>query len=188
MFNISNKPFLNCNVQFPKPIKITKFSGRQQFKLSKEDTKLFNIPIDNGIIQLKHYSIIYTSRIVNDHRIINISINPFPTYDTIWIQFCKSIHHILTFQKSETIPVKNLITKIFKPEPSFATHYTIKKCSVRKQYVSSNTNKPFRNYPRTYVDVIGHYKRNKQGELIFIKSFKSRRIKINTANPTRMVS
>lgn len=193
LYDLSRKKSLNCNVFIPSPIVLTGNNKSKRYTLSKSDTKLFKVPSPSGIIRLTHYDLNFEYRINSrGEATININVNPFPSYDTIWIQFCKAVQHILEKTiKTTTVAVKNPITKILIPHQISNKHYTIRKNLYVKRYISSkSTVHPFQNYPREIVRVVAHWRTytNPKVGSIFIDSFESKRVKLNKATPTRLIS
>jgi hypothetical protein len=191
LYDLTKRNSMNCNVFLPKPSSIikSKSGSTRRYTLSKEDTKEFHVPSTTGTIRLKHYSIVFKYSMNNSgNAVIDIGVDPSP-YDTVWIEFCKACHHILKKTKSEIVPVKKPMTKILVPPPVCRKHYTIYKRSFVRRYVSKSTIHPFKNYPRRIVTVRAHWRSHPTQDVdIFIESYKAKRVKLNTAPPTRLIA
>ena len=134
LYDLSSKSSLNCNVLIPSPQSSVEQDSRKQYILSSDDTKVFRMPSPEGIIRLKHYTLKFDYVIGSVGQAeINITVDPFPSYDTVWIQFCKAIHYILEKTQSQIVMVKNPHKTILIPPLVFNKHYTItKKLSIKR--------------------------------------------------------
>lgn len=175
----------NCNINLPIVKKIINSSDEKIFVLNRANTLVFNLPTSDGIIRFKYYDMEYITAVKYGCLHIHIKLKPFPIYDTIWIEFCKAISHILEYKNiSYTQPV-NQRTKIL-PAPTVmkSKHYMIRKSNGTKVQ-SRHTTKPFRNYPRQLVTRVGHY-RDYGDKKIFINEQIVPIVKINKARGIRI--